>query len=145
MCSWQVNQVLWNSVRKQQINYSTLSEGPFLWRVTLSAALHKEPCLRSKDSEGFLWCWCFFLCFSLFIFGLLGFFSSAVKPITETIRPFQYFYCLSPRLKSRKLNGTQFLQTVEILFLVLQSWNILVAFSHQFAISKSFQFSGAHW
>lgn len=50
------SQPLWNSVRKQKMNYSTQSERVCLWRVTLiSGALHKEPCLGGKDSEAFFW------------------------------------------------------------------------------------------
>jgi len=102
-------------------------ERVFLRRVTvISAALHKEPCLGGQRL------WGSFVVLSLFIyFGVWrGLFGSAVKQITQTIRLFENFYFLSPRLKSRKLNGTQFLQTGEIVFLILRSWNILVAFSH---------------
>lgn len=122
------SQPLWNSVRKQKMNYSTQSERVCLWRVTLiSGALHKKPCLGGKDSEAV-----FLVVFFLFIFGFwfVAIFYSAVKPITQTIKPFEYFYFSLSTWKSVKLNGTQFIHIGEIWFLIVQCWNILVAFSH---------------
>lgn len=69
MDSWQANQLLWNSVRKQKMNYSTKSERICLWRVTLiSAALHEDPCLGGKDSEVVSW-WVFSVYFWVSVCG----------------------------------------------------------------------------
>lgn len=99
MDSWQANQLLWNSVRKQKMNYSTQSERVFLRRVTLiSAALHKEPCLEGKDSEGVLGGGGF--CLFIFLVSFFFLWFSCQINYTDN-KSLWYFYFLSPRLKSR--------------------------------------------
>lgn len=125
------SQPLWNSVRKQKMNYSTQYERICLWRVTLiSASLHKEPCLRGKDSEA-VSSWFFPVYFWVLVCGNFLFSCQTNYIDNKAIWTFLFLIISSTtRLKSGKLNGTQFIHTREIWYLVLQSWNILVAFRH---------------
>lgn len=126
MDSWQANHYEIQSENRKLIIQHNLKEFVFEgWHLFL---LHctKNLAWGTKTLKWFL------SGFFLFIFGfwLVSIFYSAVKPITQAIRPFEYFYFSSSRLKSGKLNGNQSIHIGEIWFLILQSWNILVAFIH---------------
>lgn len=65
----------------------------------------------------------------VYFFGLFFFLWFSCQINYTDNKAFWIFLFLVTKIKIQKLNGTQFLRTGVILFLILQSWNVLVAFS----------------